>query len=337
MKKILAPMFAVALLYSCSNSDDNTVPTNPDEKYLDGIFVSNEGNFTKANASIAHINGSLSAITNDIFRTSNGRALGDVSQHMVVTDKYVYIVVNNSNTIEVVNKKTFKSVFTITENLNSPRYAVIKNNKLYVTSLNDKAVNVYNAETFAFVKEIELNHTAENIVASGDYIYAANGFYSGGTAVEVINPSNDTNTVDIAFDKAINGISTNGQFVYVLSANDTTTNISVVSNTSISSTKLLDQPIARNIVAEGSNIYYTAGTGVYKMNNSLTSASTKLFDVAAGDEYSVFYGFNVINGNIFTSDANGFTDNSKIVIYKENGTIVKEFTGGIGTNGFYKF
>ena len=73
------------------------------------------------------------------------------------------------------------------------------------------------------------------------------------------------------------------------------------------------------------------------MNNSLTSASTKLFDVAAGDEYSVFYGFNVINGNIFTSDANGFTDNSKIVIYKENGTIVKEFTGGIGTNGFYKF
>lgn len=337
MKKILAPMFAVALLYSCSNSDDNTVPVNPDEKYLDGIFVSNEGNYEDVNASTSHINSGLSAITNDIFRTSNGRGLGDVAQHMVVTDKYVYIVVNNSNTIEVVNKKTFKSVYTINQGLSSPRYAVVKNNKLYVTSLNKASVNVYNAETFAFIKEIELNHTSENIVVVGDYIYTANGFYSGGMAIEVINPANDTNTVDIAFDKAISGISTNGQFVYALSANATTTSISVVNNTSITATKVLDQPIARNIVAEGSNLYYTAGTGVYKMSNSLTAASTKLFDVAQGADFSVFYGFNVINGTIFTSDANGFVDNSKIVIYKEDGSIVKEFAGGIGTNGFYKF
>ncbi len=337
MKKILAPMFAIALLYSCSNSDDNAIPVNADEKYVDGIFVSHEGNFTKANASISHIHGNISAITNDIFRTSNGRTLGDVAQSMVVTDKYVFIVVNNSNTIEVVNKKTFKSVYTISQGLSSPRFAVVKNNKLYVTSLNKASVNVYNAENFAFIKEITLNNTAEKIVAAGEYIYAANEFYSGGTAIEVINPANDTNTVDIAFDKAINGISTNGQFVYTLSANDTTTSISVVSGTSISSTKVLDQPIVRNIVAEGSNIYYTAGTGVYKMNNSLTSASTKLFDAATGEEFSMFYGFNVINGTIFTSDANGFTDNSKIVIYKEDGTVIKEFTGSIGTNGFYKF
>ncbi|SFN33011.1 hypothetical protein SAMN05421741_10413 [Paenimyroides ummariense] len=337
MKKILAPMFAVTLLYSCSNSDDNTVPVNPDEKYLDGIFVSNEGNFTKGNASTSYINNGLTTITNDIFTTTNGRALGDVSQSMVVTDKYVYIVVNNSNTIEVVNKKTFKSVYTITQGLSSPRYAVVKNNKLYVTSLNKASVNVYNAETFAFIKEIELNHTSENIVVVGDYIYTANGFYSGGMAIEVINPANDTNTVDIAFDKAISGISTNGQFVYALSANATTTSVSVVNNTSITATKVLDQPIARNIVAEGSNLYYTAGTGVYKMSNSLTAAGTKLFDVAQGADFSVFYGFNVINGTIFTSDANGFVDNSKIVIYKEDGSVVKEFAGGIGTNGFYKF
>src|SRR5690606_41364862 len=98
-------------------------------------------------------------------------------------------------------------------------------------------VNTINIENFAFVKEIQLNNTAEKIVAASEYIYAANEFYSGGTAIEVINPANDTNTVDIAFDKAINGISTNGQFVYALSANDTTTSISVVSGTSISSTK----------------------------------------------------------------------------------------------------
>ncbi len=336
MKKILMPLFAAVFLYSCSNSEEDSLPINADEKYFDGIFVSNEGNFTKGNASASHINGNLSTITNDIFTAANGKSLGDVSQHMAVTDKYVFVVMNNSNTIEVVNKKTFKTVYTITQGISSPRFAAVKNNKLYVTSLKKAVVNVYNAETFAFIKEIELNHTAEQIVTTSDYIYAANGFYSEGTAVEVIDPVSDTNTKDIAFSQAINGMASNGQSVFVLTANDTTTSIALVNGTNISSTKLLEQPTARNLVSDGDYIYYTAGSGVYKMNNSL-SAANKLFDVANEDEYAIFYGFNVINGTIFASDSKGFTDNAKIMIFKQDGTLIKQFTGGIGTNGFYKF
>ena len=336
MKKILFSIVAVAALYSCSNSDDNT-PINPDEKYLDGVFVSNEGGFNKGNASTSHISGDLNTLTNDIFKTSNGRALGDVAQSMFVTDKYVYIVVNNSNTIEVVNKKTFKSVYTISQNLSSPRYAVVKNNKLYVTSLSDKFVNVYNAETFEYLTKIELNNTAEKIVVANNYIYAANNAYSGGTSVEVIDATNDTNTVDINFESAINSIATNGQAVYVLETSATKGKISVVNNTTVSIAKELEQTNARNITVDGTNIYYTSGTGVYKMANSLDTTSNKIFDVAAGDEYAVLYGFNVINGNIYTADAKDYTDNSKVVIYKENGTILKKFSTGIATNGFYKF
>ncbi|WKW45776.1 hypothetical protein P3875_08255 [Myroides sp. JBRI-B21084] len=336
MKKILFSVLAGAFFFSCSNTNDD-LPVNTDEKYLDGIFVSNEGNFTKGNATSSFINGNLSTITNDIFKLSNGRSLGDVSQHMVVTDKYVFIIMNNSNTIEVVNKKTFKLVYTITQNVSSPRFATVKNNKLYVTSLFNAEVNVYNTDTFAFIKTINLNHTAEQIVATDNYIYAANGFYSGGTTLEVINPETDTNTTDVNINQAINNIATNGQNVFVLSANDTTSSISIVSNNSVLTTKVLNQPIARNLVSYTNYLYYTAGTGVYKINNDLTTESSKLFNVADGDEYSIFYGFNVINGSIFTADAKGFADNSKIVIYKENGTIINEFNAGIGTNGFYKF
>lgn len=337
MKKLIIPVLAIASLYSCSNSDDNSVITNPDEKYLNGVFVSNEGGFTKSNASVSHINGDLSTITNDIFKTVNGKGLGDVAQSMVVTDKYVFVVVNNSNTIEVVNKKTFKSVYTISQNLNSPRYAVIKNNKLYVTSLKDAKVNVYNAENFAFVKAIDLDYTAENIVATNDYVYAANGFYSTGKLVEVIDPNTDTNTKDLAFDNAVSGITTNGQFVYVLESNDTASKISQVQGSTKGTSVALTQASARNIVIDGSTIYYTAATGIYKLNNSLSSAGTKLFDVTSTDQYSLFYGFNVINGTIFTADANGFTNNSTITLFKEDGTKLKEFTAGIATNGFYKF
>lgn len=337
MKKLLVTLFAVVVLYGCGNSDDNIIPANLDEKYLNGFFITNEGNFTRANASISHLSADFNTFTNDIFKTANGKNLGDVAQSLVINGDYVFVIVNNSNTIEVVNKKTFKSVHTITEKLNLPRYAVIKNNKLYVTSMNDAAVNVYNAENFSFIKTIPLNHPSEKIVVANNYIYVANLNYKGGRSVEIIDPATDTNTVDIPFENAINGIATNGQFVYVLDANATSSKISAINNTSITTSIPINQPSARNIVSDRSNIYYTANVGIYKTANSLATEGTKLFDVADGGANFTLFGFNVIDGIIFISDPNKFIDNSTIIIYKEDGSIIKEFTAGIGTNGFYKF
>ncbi|WLD22532.1 hypothetical protein NU10_07230 [Flavobacterium dauae] len=338
MKKLVVPILAAVTLYSCSNTDDNTVTTNPDEKYLNGYFITNEGNFGKGGASVSHLSADLNTVTNNIFKTANGKDLGDVAQSIVVNDDYAFVIVNNSNTIEVVNKKTFKSVYTITQGLNTPYYATVSNDKLYVTSLYNPTVSVYNAKTFAFIKTIDLNFPATNIVTANNYVYAANGFYSKGTSIEVIDPSSDTNTVDITFDNAINGITTNGQFVYALETNDTASKISKIEGTQVTTSVNIAQGNSRYLVADGEDLFYTVGTGIYKTANTATSSGTKLFDVTpAEDGFSVLYGFNVINGNIFVSDVKGFKDIGTVTIYKENGTVTKEFKTGIGPNGFYKF
>ena len=337
MKKLLVPILAAVTLYSCSNTDDNTTPTNPDEKYLSGYFILNEGNFRDTNASVSHLSADLNTVTNDIFKTANNKKLGDVAQNLVVHGDFVFIIVNNSNTIEVVNKKTFKSVYTITEKLNSPRYAVIKNDKLYVTSLSNTSVNVYNAKTYAFIKTIELNNKAENIVATNDYIYAANNAYNG-KLIEIIDPKTDKNAIDIEFENGINGITTIGQFVYALEAGTTENKIWKLDGTTKSTSVDLSEGNARYLVADGTNLYYTIERGVYKTTNTLTSAGSKLFDVAEGiSKYTHLYGFNVLDGNIFTSDSKGFVDTGVVTIYKEDGTIIKEHKTGLGPNGFYKF
>src|SRR5690554_1341304 len=124
---------------------------------------------------------------------------------------------------------------------------------------------------------------------------------------------------------AINGITTNGQFVYVLETSDQSSKISKIDGTNLSDAVTLSQTNARYLVADGSNLYYTAGTGVYKLPDSLTEAGNKLFDITeAEDGFSTFYGFNVLNGNIFSSDAKGFSDNGTVSIYKEDGTKIKE-------------
>lgn len=64
--------------------------------------------------------------------------------------------------------------------------------------------------------------------------------------------------------------------------------------------------------------------------------TTPLFTVSNSvDPYSNLYGFSVVNDRIFVSDANGFTEDSKVSVYSTNGSLLKTFTAGKGTNGAY--
>jgi len=47
------------------------------------------------------------------------------------------------------------------------------------------------------------------------------------------------------------------------------------------------------------------------------------------------YGFAVRNNHIFIADGGDFTANSKAYVYSLTGTLQKEFTVGVGPNGFY--
>src|SRR5690606_34856792 len=134
MKRInqLMILAFTAFIVSC-NSDDNGDLPGVEGDYADGVFVLNEGIFNASNASVSFISSS-GEIQNHIFESVNGRMLGDVAQNMILTDELAYIVVNNSNTIEVVNRGTFESIATISEGLQNPRYIEIHNNKAYVSN-----------------------------------------------------------------------------------------------------------------------------------------------------------------------------------------------------------
>ncbi len=67
-----------------------------------------------------------------------------------------------------------------------------------------------------------------------------------------------------------------------------------------------------------------------------TVPTSPLFTVASSsDPYSDLYGFSVVKDLIFTSDANGFKQDSKIVVYNTSGDIIKTFSAGIASNSVY--
>ncbi|MEA3316518.1 MAG: hypothetical protein U9R54_01010 [Bacteroidota bacterium] len=124
-------LLSLAIIFfasSCDN-DDNVIKG----EFVNGVFISNEGNFGAGNGSISFYSVKGDSVSNNIFSKLNNRPLGDVVQSVKVFDNNAYIVVNASNKVEVVKYNDFVENGVITE-LSQPRYfAGISSDKAYVT------------------------------------------------------------------------------------------------------------------------------------------------------------------------------------------------------------
>lgn len=332
-------MAALAFLSSCSNNDDVT-PDTGNQEFKNGILIVNEGGFNKSNASVSFLSNDLSVVKNDIFAGSNGgTGLGDVAQSLVVYNNYAFIVMNNSNSIEIVDRYTFKKVGQITAQLAQPRYLTVANNKLYVTNMAEEKVTVYDAASFAYIKTLTTNFAPELIASNNNYVYVQSNAYGSNKVVEVFSLANEASVKTLEFTYPSSGLTVDKSSgnVYTLHSGDAGTSVSIIngsSNTIEKEQASASLKNAKHAVLDNGYLYFTAGTGIYKTQASLNTLSdTPLFNVE-DNSFSTLYGFNVLNGKIFTSDAKGFVANSEVSVYDTNGNFLKKVTTQIGTNGF---
>lgn len=141
MKKLfLVLLLSAGILASCSKNDT----PDPDQQGGDiKMIVVNEGGMGAGF-------GALTAITydgvskEDIFRDVNGRPMGDVAQSITCINGKYFVTMNNSQKIEVVEPKTFKSLGVITyKQAGKPRFvAPISENEAIVSDLNPQLVRI---------------------------------------------------------------------------------------------------------------------------------------------------------------------------------------------------
>src|SRR5690606_36580142 len=231
MKKHILSLFVAISLVACSN-DHKTVTEQP-ANYSTGYLVTNEGNFHSNNADITYINANFTDSQNQIFRNVNNRALGDVAQSITQNANYVFVVMNNSNTIEVVNKNTFESVATISENINQPRYATITDNKLWVTNAGNNTISSYNLSDFTPSETISLNFTPELIDSTTDYIYVTTNPWADTHLIVPYSTDTHQPTLTTTLDAPVNGLVKQNDQIFVLSSGENFTQIyKVTSHTS---------------------------------------------------------------------------------------------------------
>ncbi len=178
-KKLLLSLL-VALFFSFTFSSCEPTESNDEVEVSTGLFVLNQGKFKANNASITYYDFATGFASNDIFLDKNDRILGDTGQDMIEYGSKLYIAMYSSKLIEVVDKKTAKSIksFAILNNdvAMAPRALAVANGKVFVT-LFDGYVAQIDTATLTVDKTVKVGPNPEGIAVANNKLYVAN---SGG-------------------------------------------------------------------------------------------------------------------------------------------------------------
>lgn len=201
MKKYLLGLavllMGTAVMTSCS--DDNDGPETYLQEYSTGAYVVNAGNMrSKIESSLTAIDYASSTATQNVFKAANGRSLGNTANDGIVYGNKIYLAVDQSNTIEVIDKKTKQSIKQIktTDLLGNaegvePRHIIADGGKVYFTTYGGYVAAVDTTD-FALQKKWQVGSYPEGLVIGKGNLYVANSNYgAGGGNISCINLSND--------------------------------------------------------------------------------------------------------------------------------------------------
>lgn len=344
MKRLLNLFLLIAvMLLSCKKDDPGPQPANPPatggSSFSDGVFVINEGNFTWGNGSLSFISRQGSAVQNNIFQAVNNRPLGDVPQSMAISGSTAYIVVNNSQKIEIVDRNTLQSRGTIT-GLTSPRYMqIVSTSKAYVTDLYANRVWVIDLQQNAVVSFIPVSGWTEKMLLYNGKVYVTN---TGRSHLMIIDPATDQLVDSILLTRQPAGIvKDSNDKLWVLCSGDLGQAILPalyrIDPASSSVQQLFTFPSASSphslaINPAGDSLYYI-NDGVYKMS---VNASSLPFSQHISSAGYLFYNLDVdpVTGVLYVSDAVDYVQQGYVFRFRPGGAKIDSFAVGIIPGSF---
>lgn len=336
MRKALILIILPHLL-SCVR-EFNPVIIGTDETYLagEGVFILNEGNFRSGNGSLSFYSYDSLKMFDNVFQDKNNRPLGDVPYSMGMDGGKAYILVNNSDKIEVAGSNDMKSITTI-KKIVSPRYiSFIGGTKAYVTSLYSDSVTILDLMANSVSGFIDLKKSSEAIVTLSTRAYAAS--WAGGNKVMVINTMTDEviDSIEVGIEPESMVIDKNGtlwvlsnggwkreNFAELIAINTKTNSI----DKRFTFPAVTDSPTCLQINDSGATLFYLFN-GVRRMEIDASALPTEVF---ISEQNHVFYrmGVNPSNGEIFITDAGDYVQKGKVIRYSNEGVFISEMTADI--------
>lgn len=321
--------------------------------YSEGVFTVNEGVFGQTSGTITHYDRTTRTTKSKIFKQANSRDLGDVVQSMSFYDGKAYIVVNNSNKIEVADENTFEEKAQIT-NLRLPRYFLASAiNKAYVSEWGTDGLTgtiaVLDLENYSVIRRIAVGVGPERLLLKNGKLYITHvGGYDSNNIITVINTTTDQiETTITVLDKPSACVEDVGGFIWVACAGkvaySTYPTIDVANSTESGLVKInpatnsIAQTVSfgkgnpvSNLIINGNTkneLYYSRSGMVWKYG-SISGVEEALFN---GSFYGL--GFDPTSNYIYAATSTG-VNAAEAQRYDTNGNLIDRYTVGVFANSF---
>ena len=340
----------LSLLVSCETDDNSGPGTETPGAYGDGFFILNEGLFGQGNSSVTYIDPAKNEVNHGIFAEVNGVDLGDTASDIGFYDDMAFVVVNVSNTIEVVDRNTFMTIATIDSELENPRKIAFLDGMAYVTnwgdgsSPDDDFIAVFNTDNFELITSIPVEEGPEAILAEGEKIFVAHqGGWSFNNKISVISENTVEKIIEVG--EVPNSLSAENGALWVSSAGypdwagETAGSISRIDLSTLEVAKIFSNASASwhpsNLVVKNGMVYYTIGTEIFSFGAGEESLpSEAIFEM---QEVVNLYGFKLYDGRVYATSASAdFTGDGKLFIYDAaTGNLENTYDTGINPNGVF--
>ncbi len=198
MKKYNLILLLIALLFNACNDITDIPEDNSDNRAFtdsgtEELYVLSEGLFNMNNSTLMRYSFKNSSMNKNYFQTINNRGLGDTANDMSIYGSKLYIVVNVSSQIEVVDLNTGTSIAQIAMTGNNgssrqPRYITFNEGKAYVCSF-DGTVARIDTTSLSIEAYTNVGENPDGLCIQNNKLYVSN---SGG-----LNSPNYDNSVSV--------------------------------------------------------------------------------------------------------------------------------------------
>lgn len=193
---LFCTLIAFCIVVSSCRKDPSVIPSqeelvfppNPSST-LKGMYILNEGNMNMNKASLDLIDFRTGKYQRNIYNQANPevtRGLGDVGNDILVYGSKLYVIVNVSNKLEVLDAKTAKRIKQI--DIVNCRYITFSEGKVYVSAYLGKVgdasapqgiVAQIDTASLTIEKRVDVGRQPEEMAIVGQKLYVANsGGYS---------------------------------------------------------------------------------------------------------------------------------------------------------------
>jgi YVTN family beta-propeller protein len=339
-QNILLAVAALSLtLTSCHKDPKVNLVTGP---VTSGVYVLNQGLFNANNSTLSFYDNTSLNVTTDIFTAANGRGLGDTGNDVEIYGSKMYIVVNVSSTIEVVDKNSAESIKQIKlfngTTAREPRDIVFYKNNAFVTSY-DGTVAVIDTAALTVSQYIPVGRNPEQLTVANGKLYVAN---SGGLSfpnfdktVSVIDLTSLTviKTLTVTINPQ-NVVADSHGNVYVLSAGDYNTipsGLTIIDDVA-DVVKTQTNFDGSGMIIQGDNLYFITSANKIIVYNAVSQSITNTNFISDGTVITTPYsiGADGVTGEVFVTDAKNFTSNGSLFVFDKTGK--KEYSTIVGVN-----